>query len=70
MEYSPVAEKTYTHTGTFSLADFSAECDEQRLDIPPRNVAAGWMVENQSEGSFVSAFHIMTVPFSGIISKE
>ena len=62
VEYAPVAEKTYAHTGPFSLANLGAQFDEQCLDIPPRNVAAGWMAENQGKGSFVSAFHIMEVP--------
>lgn len=62
VEYAPVAEKTYAHTGTFALSDLGAQFDEQCLDIPPRNVAAGRVPENQGKGSFVPSFHIMEVP--------
>ena len=62
MEHPPVAKQTHTNPGTLSLACFRTQLGEQRFDVSPRDVAAGWMAEDRDEGPAVPSFHNAMVP--------
>ena len=49
------------NAATFALHHFRTEIDEERLDIPPGNVAARGACEHQLQGSLALPFQIHTV---------
>ena len=56
MEDAPVAEQPYTNPEPRSHTDFSSRLDEQRLDVSPRDVAAGRMTESRNQSLSVRCF--------------
>ena len=74
MEYPPVAEQSYADAGAFPLADLRSQFDKQRLDFPPRYVAADRAAEDQFKRFPVPApheqeYHI-TVPVSNCVGPR
>ena len=65
MKHSHFLEQDYSDTTSFSLADFSAQCNEQRFDIAPLNVPTCWSSEDQFESALVLPPHMKRVPQSG-----
>ena len=57
VEHPPVAEQSHTDARAFPLADLRSQFNQQRLDFPPRYVAADRLAEDQFERFTVSAPH-------------
>ena len=70
MEYPPFTEQSNAFPGTFSLADFGAEFQQQHFNVSPPYVSASRMAKNCVQGALVSAFHRTIVPYSGITNSS
>ena len=49
MEHPSVTKQSHADAGAFPLADLCSQFNEQRLDFPPRYIAANRVAEDQSE---------------------
>lgn len=51
MEHPRVAEQDDSNATSHTFADFRAEIDEKRFDVPPRNIAARGVRKHQLQRS-------------------
>ena len=58
VEDAPVTEQPYADAGALPLADFGAQLDEQRLDVPPRDIGRGRMLKEQRDSASVAALQM------------
>lgn len=70
VEYPSLAKQANTDTRAFAFTQLSAKLDEQRFDVGPVDVAAGWSGKYQFQRLLVSTFHIRIVPRSSTVSRN
>lgn len=70
VEHPSLTKQANTYTRAIAFTDLCAKLDEQRLDIGPVDVAAGWSGKDQCQRSSMSAFHVSIVPSSSTVSRN
>ena len=63
MEHPHFAEQDDSNATSFAFADFRAEIDEKRFDVPPKNIAASRVRKHQLQRSLALSwlFRLMRV---------
>ncbi len=69
MKNADFAEKDDGNSASFAFSDFRTELDEERLNIPPRHVAARGMRKHRLQRSLALSPHGYMVPNYGTIRK-
>jgi hypothetical protein len=65
MKHANLAEEDDGDAATFALRDLSPEPSEERLNILPGDVRAGWVGVEGLKGALVAALHGAMVPQVG-----
>ena len=69
MEDADLMEQNDCYSATFALADLRAKADQERFNILPGDVCAGWVGEDRFQCPLMRALYASMVPQDGTECK-